>query len=176
MTIQKFYRVDGGSTQLRGVTPDIVLPDRFYYLDTGEKEEKYAMPWSEIKPVDFGQNVYTVDNRKELAANSAARVESNETFQLVLEDAKRLKAQRKEANYPLSMKSFEYFKEKREAEAGRFKDIFKENESLSVSNLEVDLEDINSDESKVARNDDWIKNIKKDIYIEEALHILADMK
>ncbi len=176
LTIQKFYRVDGGSTQLRGVTPDIVLPDRFFELETGEQEAEYAMPWTEIAPVRYGQDVYRVKNRKELAAKSAERVEGNETFQLVAEDAKRLKSQRDDTIFSLDYDGYKGQRQQRQAEADQYKDLMTDIEALRIQNLPEDLESINSDESKVARNDEWIKNLKKDVYLEEALYILADMK
>ncbi len=176
LTIQKFYRVDGGSTQLRGVTPDVILPDRFFELETGEQEEEYAMPWTEIAPVRYKQNVYEVKNRKELAKNSAARVQNNGTFKMIAEDAKRLKSQRDDTVFSLDYDGYKGHREKRQAAADKYKDLMKEIESFKIENLPEDLEDINSDESKVARNDEWIKNLKKDVYLEEALHILADMK
>ena len=49
MTTQKFFRVNGGSTQLIGVTPDIVLPDNYQYMDVGEKEYDHAMKWTEMR-------------------------------------------------------------------------------------------------------------------------------
>lgn len=176
VTIQKFYRVNGGSTQLRGVTPDIILPDRFFELETGEQEENYALPWTEIAAVDYSQNVYHVNNLDELAAKSAMRVKSNETFSMIRQDAKRLKEQRDDSILDLEYDAYAADREARSEASEKFKDIMKPIEDLQISNLEVDLEDINSDESKVARNEEWLKNVKKDIYIEEALHILADMK
>ena len=49
LTLQKFYRVNGGSTQLKGVTSDIVLPDNYEYLKFREKDDPDALPWDEIK-------------------------------------------------------------------------------------------------------------------------------
>lgn len=176
VTIQKFYRVNGGSTQMRGVTPDIILPDRFYEMETGEQEEEYAMPWTEIDKVRYSQNVYKVGDVEELAAKSSERVKNNKTFGLIREDAKRLKQQRDDTVVSLEYEAYTASRKARTAASEKYKDILKPIEGLSVKNLEIDLDDINSDESKVARNDEWIKNVKKDIYIEEALHILADMK
>ena len=61
MTTQKFYRINGGSTQLKGVTPDIVLPDNFHYLKVGEKDYDNAMEWTEIDPVEFDLPEYQLD-------------------------------------------------------------------------------------------------------------------
>ncbi len=56
-----------------------------------------------------------------------------------------------------------------------FEDMFPEIENLKVANLEVDMESINIDEAKVTQNDEWLKSIRKDIYIEEVLAIMKDM-
>ncbi len=175
VTIQKFYRVDGGSTQLRGVRPDIILPDRFYELETGEQEEDYAMPWTEIPEVDYSQSVYKVKDLKGLAAKSAERVNKHETFSLIRDEARRLKKQRDDNELALDFDSYAAERELRKEESKKYKDILQPIEDMVISNLEVDLVDIKSDESKEARNEEWLKNMQKDVYLEEALYILSDM-
>ena len=176
LTIQKFYRVDGGSTQLRGVEPDIVLPDRFQYIEVGEKDHEYAMQWTEIDPVAYGQSITSLEGLNDWKAASEARVADHATFQLVLENAKRLKEQRDETSYSLNLKDFQKEEKELEKEAEKYEEMFTEIEGLEVANLQADIEYIESDESRVARNDEWIKSIKKDIYIDEVLNIMKDMQ
>lgn len=175
LTIQKFYRVNGGSTQLKGVEPDIVLPDRYHYFEMGERDHDYAMEWTEIPPVVYDQDVVKVDSKTKLKQASKARVASNEVFQKVLANAKRLKEQSDRSSYPLDRNSFDAYQDKIEAESKKYKDMYPVIESLSVSNLEVDKAGIEADESKKARNDEWIKSLKKDIYVDEVLSIMSDM-
>ncbi|MEO1624731.1 MAG: carboxy terminal-processing peptidase [Bacteroidota bacterium] len=175
LTIQKFYRVDGGSTQLKGVVPDIILPDRYHYFDMGEKENEYAMEWTQIPSVRYAQNVTRLSKLEEIKAKSATRVAENATFAKVLDNAKRLKDQSELSAYSLNMDAFKADEQAREEAANKFKDMFKPIDGLAVTNLEVDMTDIESDESKKARNDEWIKGIKKDIYIEETLAIMGDL-
>lgn len=176
LTIQKFYRVNGGSTQLRGVEPDIVLPDRFQYLEVGEKDEEFAMPWTEIEPVVYSQSVTKLDGLEDWKKASENRVKNNESFQLVLENAKRLKEQRDQTEYSLNLKQFQAEEAELEKEVKKYEDIFKEIEGLQVANLKEDLSYIELDEGSVARNDEWIKSVKTDPYIDEVLNILRDMK
>ncbi len=176
LTIQKFYRVDGGSTQLRGVVPDIILPDRFQYIEVGEKDHEYAMKWTEIEPVVYSQSVTNLEGLEDWKAASEARVKNSETFLLVMESAKRLKEQRDQTSYSLNLEEYEKEKEEMEKEAKKFDEMFKEIEGLNVINLEEDAAYIQSDESRVARNDEWIKTIKNDVYIDEVLNILHDMQ
>lgn len=176
ITMQKFYRIDGGSTQLKGVTPDIILPDNYHYIKTGERDYENALSWTEIDPVEFSQDVYRVGNMDKLVANSSERLEANESFQMVLENAERLKKNQDESNYPLQYEAFSQLREDREKEAEKFDDIFENDiENFEVKNLEVDMEYINLDESRVARNEDWIEGVKKDFYLEEVMYIIKDM-
>lgn len=176
LTIQKFYRINGGSTQLKGVTPDIILPDNFTYIPTGEQDNEYAMPWTEIPAVDYSQNVYKVNNIANLKSKSAKRVANNDVFIKVDENAKRLKTQRDDTNSTLSIENYKKEVKTLEEEAKKYKDMFQPIDALHVNNLEVDLAEINVDEAKKARNDDWLESIQKDVYIQEALNIMKDMQ
>lgn len=175
LTTQKFYRINGGSTQLKGVEPDIVLPDNYKYIETGEKENEYPLKWTEIEAVDYSQNVVDLSNIQDMVAASKRRVESNEVFQKIESNALRLKKQRDQSEFPLSMKEFKAWDDKIAKESEQYKDLFTEIEAMSAVNLEVDMEGFEVDESKKARNDDWLKNIKKDAYLYETLNIMHDM-
>ncbi len=176
LTIQKFYRINGGSTQLKGVTPDIILPDNFTYIKTGEQDNEHAMPWTEIPAVAYEQDVYKIKNLDKLKSMSEKRVANNEAFIKVNENAKRLKTQRDDTNSTLAIDAFRTEADMLDAEAKKYKDMFEPIEALEVANLAVDLEEINVDEAKQARNEDWLKSIKKDVYIEEVLNIMKDMQ
>lgn len=176
LTTQKFYRIDGGSTQLKGVVPDIILPDNFHYIDVGEKQYDYAMEWTEIDPVNYNKQDYVMPDLEMLKNNSSKRVEKSEAFELVLENAERLKRNREDREYSLNFDEFNAEVDRRESEADRFRNLWKEPiEGLSASNLAVDMEFIQADSSRIARNDVWIEDLTKDIYIKEVLEIMDDM-
>ncbi len=175
LTIQKFYRVNGGSTQLKGVTPDIIMPDNYQYITTGEQENEHPMEWTEIKPVEYSQNVTKIDNMKKIIAASEKRIAGNEIFQTVDKNAKRLKKRRDKTTYTLNLDAYRAEQERLEAEAEEYEDLFKEIPNLAATNLSVDIPSIQSDSTNIARNDEWIKNVKKDAYLEETLSIMRDM-
>ena len=176
ITMQKFFRVDGGSTQLKGVTPDVILPNNYHYIKTGEKDYEHAMEWSEIKPVEYSQDVYQVTNKEALAKKSAQRIANNEDFNLILENARRLKENKDLTEYPIGYNEYVEYVESKEKEAEKFDDLFDNKvEGLIVKNLEIDSTYINFDESRVERNKEWIEALEKDIYIEEVMHIINDM-
>ena len=176
MTTQKFFRVNGGSTQLIGVTPDIVLPDNYQYMDVGEKEYDHAMKWTEIDPVEYSQDVALLDHIDEVAATSKKRVDKNDKFTKVLANAERIKKYRDNSTYSLNIDQFIKEMDQREEDSEQYKDLYDTDiASLKISNLEVDMDNINFDESKRARNQDWLDGMKKDFYLEEALSIMKDM-
>ncbi len=176
LTMQKFYRINGGSTQLKGVVPDIIFPDRFSFVDVGEKDYDFAMPWTEIPPVPFTQNVFHIKNIEELAVNSQARIATNDQFSLISERAQKIKDDKDKSQYPLDVDAFASVMDQSELDSEKFKDLMKDSlDNLSIKNLEVDLEYINLDESRVARNEDWIDGLYHDIYVEETLLIMRDL-
>lgn len=177
LTTQKFYRINGGSTQLRGVVPDIILPDNLHYIKTGEKQEKYPMKWSEIPSVSYNQSVLRIsrDEIRELADKSANRIEASPTFQKVLANAKRFKRQRDQSSYPLSLQSYQSFVDTRNAEAKKYSGIFDNVINGGVKNLKADAFVYKGDETKEARNKDFIEDVSKDAYIKETLHIIHDL-
>lgn len=175
MTIQKFYRITGKTTQLDGVVPDIVLPDFYNLLDNGERENDYPLASTTIEAVPFNQNIYRISDINQLKSNSQGRVKSDATFQKVTENAERLRKRKDESEYPLQMEKYRMWNKKQDEEADRFENLFKPIESFKIDNLAADMPNIQSDTSRVARNDSWIKERQKDVQLYETLRIMLDM-
>lgn len=93
-TVAQFFRVDGGTTQLRGVTPDISLPGLSDPKTLGEASYDNALPWTEIKPAKYKINTEMTAVLPKLQSLHDARVEKDPDFQRFVEDAAELKAQR----------------------------------------------------------------------------------
>ncbi len=175
VTTQKFYRITGNSNQLEGVIPDIMLPDNYDFIKTGEQEYETALKQTKIESVAHNQGVFQVKNKAALRTASEGRVATNEIFKKIQENAKRLKKQRESTSYSLNIEAFRKNKATNKAAADKYKNLMTPIEDLTVSNLAVDLVQINADSSKIGRNDAFIKALKKDVYIEETLHIMQDL-
>ena len=161
LTIQKFYRINGDATQLKGVSSDILLPDNYMYIKTGEKEQDYPMAWDQIESASYDSKSYQV--KKSVFETSNARVQSNETFKLIEENARRWEKQRESRKYPLSIAKYALQEEKQKAEGEKFEILNKlEISGFEVSNIPSDLEKIKTEESRMKINKDWIKSINKD--------------
>jgi carboxyl-terminal processing protease len=173
LTIQKFYRINGDATQLKGVSSDVLMPDNYMYLETGEKEHEYPMEWDQIKSSSYNAKQYKVPSK--IIKKSQSRVSENATFQLIEENAHRWEDQRKSTSYNLNFEAYKSIEETEKLEGERFKAIGKSPIlDFTVQNVPADLESINKEESRKKRNEEWIKGIEKDPYIYEALQIIED--
>ena len=171
-TTQKFYRVNGGSTQLEGVKSDIVMPDRFSFMQTGEKDEKSALPWDKIEPA-----IYTplFQNFEKVIANSKKRIASNDNFNLISENAKWIN-DRKEDN-TISLNYTAYKKEivDIESQTKKFRSLEKYKNNLNFTSLPYELELMDKDELLKEKRERWHAELVKDIYMTETLNVLTDL-
>ena len=174
ITTQKFYRISGGATQLKGVIPDITLPDPYYLLDQGEKEQDYPMTWDEIAPAAY--QPFTPDfSIEKLRSNSEARIKNNPGFTILDEAAKRLKKQKDSTVVSLNFNTY-YAEQKRlKAESKKMDELDKEIPGIFVSSVKADSLAIEGDTTKITKVKDWHKNIRKDIYLNETIAIMDDM-
>lgn len=176
ITTQKFYRINGGSTQLKGVIPDIILPDSYKYLDLGEKEMDYAMPWDQIPAASYKtwNNLKAIKIDK-IKSKSASRVEKNDVFKLINSNAEHLKHKQDNTLVSLNISNYRAELASTKKEEEKYKDIEKELTDWKFDILKADAVS-SSDSSKVDRNKAFIKNLKKDIYLKEALSVIKDIR
>lgn len=175
LTIQKFYRINGGSTQLRGVHSDIVLPDDFAYIEKGEREMEFPLPWTQIDPVSY-EKLYTIKNKKEVMHKSAQRIADNPVFAKIDENARRYKKLRDSSVVSLEFDSYRAFERVQEETSKMYEKIMTEIPDFEIHNLPEDMPEIQKDSANIQRNEDWLKSVKKDPYIFEALHIAEDIR
>jgi len=172
VTIQKFYRVNGGSTQYKGVEPDIVLPSLFQHLESGEQYLDYSLPWDQVEPVPYVRYGSTPVDLAILEAKSRERVQQDEGLQVIADEADKASERVKKTTISLKLSDM---KEKRlEAKVARDKIgahylKYREEQDLEHG----DTSDVQPDNGK--DKDKWKEEIKEDPYINESLHILDDM-
>lgn len=174
LTIQKFYRVNGKSTQLKGVDSDIPMKDLFSYEEIGERYDNYALPWDQVSTSGFAP--LNSLNMSELVSNSAKRLGQNKNYQLLLESAQWKEKLDKEEKVTLNLKEFENLMKTRKEQIEKFKSLIKFNNGLNFT--------LHADEAKRGKNDEvfakksenWLKNLKRDIYLQETVNIISEMK
>ncbi len=176
ITMQQFFRINGGSTQLRGVTPDIVLPDQYSYVEVGEKEYEEALQWTEIPSTDYEQHVYTLPDLKILQKLSAERVRNDTTFTMIQEQGMLMKEMREQSRMPLNLEAYTSELKSRDEKLERFDNLMRDDiPHLQVETLASYEEYIQTDSTLIARHDAWLKQIRKDVHLEETLHIMKDL-
>lgn len=172
LTIQKFYRINGGSTQLKGVTPDIVLKDPYY--DVAEREDTDALPWDNIPKASYALWNHPVDVSY-LQQRSENRIEKNEAFKLIDQNLQALKRVNNEKKLPLNLAAFkalQKYNDDQMKQIDKVKDVLK---PLDVTNLASDDSSIHSDSLMAGRNREVLKAFREDPYLDETVHVVDDM-
>lgn len=173
LTLQKYYRVDGGATQLKGVESDIVLPGLYEAYKVREKDSPNALVWDEMPKASYQTWTYAPDLAV-LQQKNQERLSTNDVFKQIKDNTNILADNRKTARSLEIQKYKAQQKEVREIST-KVRNLTQLKEDLSVANLSSDLEAINSDSLKKDRNDFWVKYLKKDVYLGETLNIMNDV-
>jgi len=174
-TTEKFYRITGKSTQLEGVKSDVVAPDRYAYVDIGEKDEENPLAWDQIPSASFYKwNGY--GNYQDVIEKSTKRIASNALFQLIDQNAKWVKAQQDKNVFSLNYNIFSSEVQKDESVADQFEELDDYTNSLSFSSLPYERSKMKTDSILAEKRKRWKKALHKDIYLEEAVHILEDLE
>ena len=172
-TIQKFYRINGGSTQREGVKSDIVFPDRFSYLDMGERDEESALPWDKIEPAKYQPLNVNFDN---VIANSKKRIAANPTFNLIDENAKWIFERKDENDFSLNLNDFKREIAAADVKIKKFKAISDYNNKYTFTSLPDEVALFEKDTLLKQKRERWHEELQKDIYVEETLNVISDMK
>ncbi|MEM0543723.1 carboxy terminal-processing peptidase [Flavobacterium sp. j3] len=174
-TTQKFYRINGGSTQLEGVKSDVAIPDRYAYLKMGERDIDNAMPWDKIDAANY--SIWNKQNNFDLAiAESKARMKNNAQIKLIDENAKWLDQRDKENVYSLHIDKFKAEQKALEDKSKKYKSIVDYKNAFEFKSLPYELESMSKDSVLKEKRERWHESLSKDIYIEEAIHILNDLQ
>jgi carboxyl-terminal processing protease len=173
VTIQKFYRINGGATQLRGVMPDINLPDPYFYIETGEKELDNPMPWDEMAKAEY--TPYNNIKYDKLKKESSARVEKNKEFILVNQEAKEFKAKKDDTKYSLNLDKYMAEAKKYKDDNKKYDELKKDIKGFDASLISADVQRLSVDTTKLSREKKWAANLKKDFYLYEANNVINDM-
>jgi carboxyl-terminal processing protease len=174
-TTQKFYRINGGSTQLEGVSSDVVMPDRYAYLKMGERDVENAMPWDKIDPAVY--NVWNkTSNFEKAIAESKKRIAQSPDFKLIEENAKWIDDRSKENEYSLKFEDFKKNQKAIEETNKKYKSIADYDYHAKFTSLPLELEAMKNDLSLKEKRERWHESLTKDIYVEEALNVLDDLQ
>ncbi|XVJ65555.1 MAG: carboxy terminal-processing peptidase [Lacibacter sp.] len=173
LSLQKFYRINGGSTQLKGVASDIVLPDQYEYLKLREKDEPAALPWDEIASTQYKawSNGYSFT---EIIERSNERIKQNKAYTSIKEYSNWLEKYNDKV-FSLKLDKFRQEKQQLNNTIRAIDTLTKLPAELNISNLNADLAAIGEDIQKKERNTAFLRVRKTDLNLGETINIMSDM-
>ncbi len=175
LTIQKFYRIDGTTTQYRGVIPDIVLPSPYDYVDIGEKEYDYALPYDTIEPAQYELWSKTKLDNSVVSRRSQSRTDENEAFSYLEKRNDALRKEREQTMLSLNVIDMIQERQKNEEYRKKMESYLVEREGLDVQLKDLYPLEEEKDANQLEQEQDMITNLKKDIYVQEATFVLDDL-
>lgn len=175
ITTDKFYRINGGSTQLEGVKSDLIFPNRYSYIDIGEKDLENPLSWDKIDPARYDNSV-KVFNYAQAITNSKERIGQNEYFSIIDNHAKLIKAKQEDKTISLDYISYKKDQEDFKLQSDKLKVIEEFNSPylFEWNDNNLNLNSSYNDDMKEKR-DRWIESLQKDIYVDEAMNLLKDL-
>lgn len=174
ISMQKFYRINGGATQLKGVSSDIVLPDNYMFTDIGERELDNPMPWDQISAANYSEWKPSFDMEK-VKKLSKKRIDGDKDFQLIAKNAKRLQKQKESTSITLNLEKFRKEEQKRKKEAKKF-EVDKKETGLIFEMSKADASRMQNDSTSLNRMKAWQTDLKKDMYVKEVFQMMKDIK
>ncbi len=175
MTIQKFYRVNGGSTQKEGVYSDIAIPSRYSYMKFGERDLDGALAWDKVPQAKYvPTNIYA--NFRDVVYNSKQRISKDPKYKLINDYAKWLKKNQDDTSYSLHYDRFVQEAKKREEQAKRFNSVFEYQSDLTFDSPLYEKSMLSTNPNLGDKRKAWHQNLAKDLYISEALNVLDELK
>ena len=179
ITIQQFFRVTGSSTQREGVTPDIVLPDPFAHVESGERELEHAIAWSQVSPAQYDKWPNARWNLPALVRNSAARVAKQPVLAKLATTTQILKARRNDTRVPLARPAWEARRKELRAALDAASPDYKSRPAAFAVRPIADPNATATTPNPNGKTDDriarWSENLSKDPWVEESVSILGDM-
>jgi carboxyl-terminal processing protease len=174
LTFRKFYRISGGATQLRGVVPDIIVPDRLEYIKPlREKDNPSALSWDEISKADYNlwNSGYDIND---VVKTINKELKDNSSFKLIQDDVQWLE-KNVDKTYSLNLQKFRAEQKELRDKFKQMDDAVKLPSTLKVVSLKEDAARIKDDKDKEDRSKAFIKRIGDDIYIDETVKVVNDM-
>ena len=174
LTIQKFYRITGESTQRKGIESDFKMKDFFTYAEIGERYDDYALAWDKIPAVPYQpMNYFTA---QALQKDMEERLMNNKTYQLVQESAQWKENLDKEESISLNLTKFNEVMKTRKAQIEKFKFLDKFNNGLVFTLNPDEILREKKDEVFAKKSQNWKKNLQRDLYLQEAVNIASQLK
>jgi carboxyl-terminal processing protease len=173
LTLQKFYRISGGTTQLKGVVPDIVLSDRMENLKFREKDSPSALPWDEISKADYQPWAGAANNDAVVNAVNA-QLNNGSVFSKIKENVNQLEVYN-EKEFSLNINKYKEEQKTIKSLYKQLEELTKLAKDIDIKNAATDVETVNASKDRAERNKQWLKRLSGDIYLDETVKVINNI-
>ena len=173
VTLQKFYRVDGGATQLKGVIPDVIIPDRLEYEKIREKDNPSALSWDEIPKADYTPWVTSYSSNA-VASTANQDISNSSVFKSIEKDIEWINKEN-DKEYPLGITKYREEQKELKDTYHNLDSLLKPAKELDVKNIAADVPVYTADKEKTEKNTKFINHLKDDIYVDETVKVMDSM-
>ena len=170
LTFRKFYRINGGATQLNGVIPDIIIPDRLENAKFREKDNPDALGWDEIPKIDYSlwNPGYSLGP---VVAKVNTEINQNANFKGIRETVGLLDKHRNQ-EVPLNITKYKQMQTEIKEASKKLENFSKTSVDLSVATSAKDSQSMARDTAQIAKQTLFLKGIGKDIYVDETVKVI----
>jgi carboxyl-terminal processing protease len=173
LTIQKYYRISGGTTQLDGVQSDIILPHPYENFSFGEREMEFPLPVDKVLPVAYD----SISNRnfEKVILKSQNRISTNSEFKQIKAYSSWLDTQKTQTNIPLSYRDYFEREQNLNKEIKKYSDVLESENQLKIDWVDKDFRE-NLDSLDIMKYEKWFKSLSRDIYLAEGIRVVNDIE
>ena len=173
LTLQKFYRINGGATQLEGVVPDVVLPDRLEFIKFREKDNPNALKWDKISDAPY--KTWTSTYSPEAIIKTAREsVSTSSNFEKIKTNVEWL-SKNNDRQYSLNILQFKDDQKQLKSVYKQLDEAYKLTKPFEMNFMAVDKAVSDTSKDKVERNKQWLKIRSEDVFIDKTVQVLNSM-
>ncbi|MDQ6610731.1 MAG: carboxy terminal-processing peptidase [Bacteroidota bacterium] len=174
VTLQKFYRINGGSTQQKGVVPDVIVPDYLEYLKIREKDNPYSLKYDEINKATYPMWKPGY-NREAIKQMAISRIASDTVFKRI-QEASVYVGKQNDKEYSLNLIKYKQDQKEIRDAVKKIENLTKLQKPLPAQFMKQDESKyVSVDKDKTERYKQWLTGVGKDVYVDQAVKVINDM-
>jgi carboxyl-terminal processing protease len=173
LTLQKFYRINGGATQLEGVVPDVILPDRLEYLKFREKDNPNALKWDKINQAPYKTWTSTY-SRDVIVKTANDDLNKSMAFSKIKTNVEWLE-NNFDRKYSLNIQKFKEDQKQLKSVNKQMEEAYKLSNPMNIKYIPADMDTTADSKEKTDRNKQWLKVRSEDIFIDKSVQVINSM-
>ncbi len=175
LTIQKYYRINGGTTQLKGVVSDLILPDAYMLVDNGEKDQRHPLEYDEISPANYKLEDKWQKKYKKAISIIHTRIKHEAIFDSISLHAEFMRELKEGSIVPLKLEDYSDWQNARLAKSKAFRRLYKLDSPFKLTIPTDDVISLKDETEKLKEREKWNESLGKDLYLYWAKELFTSM-